>query len=296
MKNVSLPSRYSTARRFSAGWSSVIYISRKQLTNGTTRPVIIKRLRRIIRGQNSKLNRSHLVAAMVREASALKKCRHAGIPRFVEWLDLFGDPCIVMERLPGRTLDEIIESDGTLTWTWAQHVAIRLLEILECVHRAGWIHCDLNPANILLSDEDVYLLDFGAAQKIGEPPEWDWPLGRHRYMPPEHLQGRTETPRYSRLNYSSDVHQIACLLVYLLTLQEAFRLPLEKEEYVTDYLRNLGKWMARPVSDKIRRLSVESHRRDVPNGVDRIISRALEPDPHARYASAAAMKLEILSL
>lgn len=233
---------------------------------------------------------------MLREASALKNCRDAGIPEFVEWLEIQGDPCIVMEHLPGQTVDQIIEANGPLTWQYAVQMTLRLLEILESIHRAGWIHCDLNPSNVLLNGEHVYLVDFGAAQRIGKPPQWEWPLGRHRYMPPEHLQGRNERPRYSRLSFSGDLHQIACLLVYSLTLRESFRLPLEEEEYATDYLTNLGNWMAQPVASKLQTLSIERYRPDVPSGLDRIISCSLEPNPDARYSSATAMRIEILQL
>lgn len=291
-----LPKRYRNLRRMGAGWSSVIYVGRERLPGDTDRTVIIKRLKRRVIDHHPEVSRPHLINAMKREAFALRQCQHDSIPRFVEWLEVCGDPCIIMEHLPGKTLNRVLEARSPLTWDNTRRVALRLLEILEHIHHAGWIHCDLNPGNILLHGEDVYLLDFGAAQQVGNPPQWEWPLGRHRYMPPEHLLGRTEVPHYSRLCFASDLHQVACLIVYLLTQQESFRPPLACEEYGTDYLNNLGHWMAEPVVKKMRLMSVERRRADAPSGLDHVLSRALEPEINARFTSAKEMKLALFAL
>jgi hypothetical protein len=115
-------------------------------------------------------------------------------------------------------------------------------------------------------------------------------------MPPEHLLGRARQPRYARLGPPGDQHQLACLLIYLLLDREPFRRPLADEDYGTTYLSALGRWMAQPAASKMRTLAVEARRADVPRGLDRVLARALEPEPDNRYASVTAMRAAFSAL
>lgn len=291
-----LANRYQVLEPVAEGWSSTIYSCRWQRLDGSNVPVMLKQLKRHIIGQEPHISRPHLIEAMIREALALSSCNHPSVPDFVELLWVNGDPCIIMQTLPGKPLSHIVKVQGSLNWNTVKQIALHLLDILAYIHSIGWLHCDINPGNILLHQKEVYLLDFGAVQRLGIPPYWEWPLGRHRYMAPEHLLGRDENPRYARLGPASDLHQLACLLVYLLTCQEAFRRPLECEEYATDYLRALGQWMAQPVDKKLQLLAIEPRRADVPAGLDQVLAHALDPDPNQRFSSAAAMRAEIEAL
>jgi serine/threonine protein kinase len=237
-----------------------------------------------------------LVMALSREADALQECRGAGIPNFIDWIWLHGDPCIRMERVAGSSLADTLDREGPLPWEVVLPIASELLTCLDRIHRRGWVHCDINPGNVICNRTVVSLVDFGAAQRIGAPSQWIWPLGRHRYMAPEHLNGRWEAPRYSRLSTMSDQHQVACLIVHLLTGEQPFRPPLEEEDYGTTFLAALGAWMSQPADVKMRTLGVETRRNDVPAGLDDILARALDPEPDRRYTSAAQMRMAFLSL
>ncbi len=278
--------RYVIGKQIASGWSSNIFIGKWHQRNGKSKAVIFKLLKHEIIEQSADV-RPHLIEAMSREALALFACSHSYVPKFVEWLWFEDNPCIVMEKVPGTPLTYILQHSATLEWAMAYNIICKLLKILEHVHSCGWIHSDLNPGNILLYREDVYLIDFGAAFRPETPPYWEWPLGRHRFMSPEQLLGCSDVPRYRRLTTASDLHQIGCLLSYLLLGQEPFRSIHLDEDYSEDYLKVLGKWMSQSVEQKLLSVGVESRRPDVPLGVDRVLEQLLEPNPDKRLSSAS---------
>lgn len=281
-------------RKVAEGWSSIVYEVPWEASSRTHR-AILKRLRRCVIDQDPVLSRPHLVEAMEREATALAGIRHDSIPKLIARTSLGEDPCLLLEWKPGRCLSQFMESHGPLAWPLVKQIALQLLDILSTIHAKGWIHCDLNPGNVLLGQQ-LFLVDFGACQRIGRPLQWDWPLGRHRYMGPEHLLGRYEKPRYQQLGPASDLHQVACLLIYLLLGKEPFRPPFPEEVYATQYLLKLGIWMDYSVEKKMKSLSVEAVRKDVPKGLDHVLARGLEPNPTRRYSSAGAMSAALKTL
>ena len=103
-----------------------------------------------------------------------------------------GDPWIVMEALPGRTLEEILHNEGPLPVDLVTSLGLRLLDALQATHRAGIVHCDVKPGNVQLCDGGrVVLTDFGIASTVGNgsstTPEWI--AGSPPYMSPERVHG-----------------------------------------------------------------------------------------------------------
>lgn len=281
--------------RLAEGWSADLYAPRTT-TASSTPSWVLKRLKRKVPDMDPRESWPELVMALAREADALQECRGAGIPNFLDWIWVEGDPCIVMEHVPGWSLADTLDRDGPLSWNAVLTTVTELLICLDRIHRRGWVHCDVNPGNVICGQTVVSLVDFGAAQRIAAPSQWGWPLGRHRYMAPEHLNGRWDAPRYSRLTAMSDQHQVACLTVHLLTGEQPFRAPLDEEDYATDFLAALGTWVSQPAEVKMRTLGVESRRNDVPPGLDDVLTRALDPEPGRRYVSAGQMRTALRSL
>jgi serine/threonine protein kinase len=239
--------------------------------------------------QDAVLSRKHLIEAISREAISLAVCDHPQIPGLVEYLWIDDRPCIVMHQVFGETLSKILAARGVLGWNLSTALVNQILEILSYLHERGWLHCDLNPGNILLGDGDrVCLIDFGAAQRIGLPPFWQWPLGRHRFMGPEHLNGRFVVPPYRELGPSSDLYQVACLFIFLLTGRELFRSPFENESYA-DYLIELGQWMELPTRKKLADIIESLDFSDVPDDLIGFFDTALNPRPENRFRTAGAM-------
>jgi eukaryotic-like serine/threonine-protein kinase len=154
-----------------------------------------------------------------REALAARRLRH---DRCVRAYDVGHDAShvyIAYEYVAGRTLRETIRA-GALTDRSAVEVAAQVLDALAHAHRAGIVHRDVKPANILVEDRDelsIRLLDFGLAQfdgadtltAVGDVP------GTLAYIAPERLAGADASPQ-------SDVWSVGVLLWETLTDRHPF--------------------------------------------------------------------------
>jgi hypothetical protein len=161
-----------------------------------------------------------------REALAARRLRH---DRCVRAYDVGHDTShvyIAYEYVPGRTFREALRT-GSLSDRDAVEVAAQVLDALAHAHRAGIVHRDVKPSNILLEDRDeiaVRLLDFGLAQfdgadtltAVGDVP------GTLAYIAPERLAGEEATPE-------SDVWSVGVLLWEVLAGRHPFwGLPLQE--------------------------------------------------------------------
>src|SRR5690349_16536498 len=138
-----------------------------------------------------------LVKRFDREVEAMRRAQH---PRLVAILDsgaILGVPYLVMERLGGRPLGDVLER-GALSISRAQHLAREILEGVGAAHERGVIHRDLKPDNIIVvgdeGDEHVKILDFGLAKVVSDTggsvlTRTGFALGTPSYMSPEQAKG-----------------------------------------------------------------------------------------------------------
>jgi serine/threonine protein kinase len=136
-------------------------------------------------------------ARVVQEARALARVRH---PSVVPIYDVFfagEDPWIVMEYVRGRPLADLIRDERTLDERFIARIGRDVLRGLMAVHRAGVVHLDVKPTNILV-DEDgsTCLVDFGIAGMAGDPSMSGQSIwGTLDFIPPERLRaGATVGP------------------------------------------------------------------------------------------------------
>ena len=104
------------------------------------------------------------------EARALARFDHRNIIKVHRFFEAHGTAYIVMEYAEGETLSAFLERKGTLKEAELKAILYLLLDGLEVVHRADFLHRDIKPGNIIIRDEDnsPVLLDFGSArQAIG---------------------------------------------------------------------------------------------------------------------------------
>lgn len=138
-----------------------------------------------------------LRARLVREARALATARHPGIVEVFDGGILEdGTPYFAMERLEGRTLEGLLAARTRLSAEDTAAVMLQLCEALDAAHRAGVVHRDVKPANILLvrecdGRERVKVVDFGTAL-VDRPGEDKLSgigaiIGTPAYMAPEQL-------------------------------------------------------------------------------------------------------------
>jgi serine/threonine protein kinase len=179
---------------------------------------------------------------------------------------------IVMEHCAGGTLTDVLASEGPFAPDRATHVAAAICSALDFAHRAGVVHRDVKPDNVLFSDDGTLkVADFGiakAAYASGDITTTGSILGTVTYISPEQAEGREPDAR-------SDVYSTGVLLYELL----AGRPPFAGETDVATAMMHL-----REAPKPLRALKPQ-----VPRQLDAIVMKALAKDPAARWGSAAEL-------
>ncbi|GAA4609732.1 hypothetical protein BJY16_007481 [Actinoplanes octamycinicus] len=136
------------------------------------------------------LDRTEILRNTVREARAAARLDHPNVIRIFDVVRAAGRSWIVMEYVPSRSLHDIVTRDGPLTHRHAARIAATLLDALDAAHRAGVLHLDVKPHNVLIAEDGrVVLTDFGLATIVAVPPGHDEPLlGSPHYIAPERLR------------------------------------------------------------------------------------------------------------
>ncbi len=186
-------------------------------------------------------------------------------------------PYIVMEYVAGRTLREIIRDGRKILPERALELTSGVLAALDYSHRAGIIHRDIKPGNVMLTPSgDVKVMDFGIARAVSDASstmtQTAAVVGTAQYLSPEQARGETVDSR-------SDVYSTGCLLYELLT----GRPPFVGDSPVSVAYQHVRE-LAQPPS---------THDEDLTPALDAIVMKALAKNVGDRYASAAAMKADI---
>jgi serine/threonine protein kinase len=133
------------------------------------------------------------------EAQAAARVRH---PHVIRTLDVLPDPegpWLVMEYVPGCSLQQLIQQRGALPPARVAEIGLAVLDGLGAAGRAGLLHLDVKPGNVLIGDDDrVVLIDFGPAVTvagIAALTDARVVLGSPKYIAPERLFDRTSTAR-----------------------------------------------------------------------------------------------------
>jgi hypothetical protein len=133
----------------------------------------------------------------LREARAIARLSHPNVVRIFDVLTSDGDPWIVMEYVRGRTLQEILATDGPLPVPRAVDLGLGVLAALRAAHRSGVLHRDVKPGNVLLGEDGrIVLTDFGLATVPGDPvvTRTGLVLGSPAYLAPERAKDGTAGP------------------------------------------------------------------------------------------------------
>ncbi len=181
-----------------------------------------------------------------------------------------GFPYLIMEYVPGRTIRQLLTTNGSVTSAHALEIMKAVLAGLSAAHEAGFVHRDIKPENVLITDTGVIkVTDFGLARIIDDTPVSDSTgavlLGTMAYLSPEQVQQRT-------IDQRSDVYSAGILLFEMLTGRVPYmgNSPLE-----VAYMH---------VNNDVPAPSTIAH--DVPPAVDHLVLAATRRNPNDRFANA----------
>src|SRR5215475_2779509 len=104
----------------------------------------------------------------LREARAIARLNHPNVVRIYDVVAAEPHPWIIMEYVPSRSLQQVLEEDGPMRPAEAARIGLGMLAALVAAHRAGVLHRDVKPSNVLLSEDRVVLTDFGLATLVGD--------------------------------------------------------------------------------------------------------------------------------
>lgn len=190
--------------------------------------------------------------------------QHPQIPTLIAILDSVRDICLVQSYVPGKNLEQVLQSEGTFDEARVRSLLLSLLPVLQFIHDQGIIHRDIKPENILLPGDNhpPVLVDFGAAKTAPTPTELERTgtvIGSAGYAAPEQALGKAVA--------ASDLYGLGVTCLHLLTGEHPFDLySVAEDRWVW------RPFVAAPVSAALARV------------LDRLAARSLR----SRYASADA--------
>ncbi|MEU5987870.1 serine/threonine-protein kinase [Spirillospora sp. NPDC047418] len=159
-----LAGRYRLVQRLGAGGMGVVWRARDELIG---RDVAVKEL--LLPDHLSAEQRDHAAQRALREARAAALLQHRSIVTVHDVVMDEGRPCIVMDLLPGRSLDTILADEGPLPPDRVARIGLEIVGALRAAHAQGILHRDVKPANIFLREDGAAVLtDFGIAALEGE--------------------------------------------------------------------------------------------------------------------------------
>ncbi len=261
--------KYQIVERLGAGGMGEVYKVQHTFLGAT-------RVIKVIRPQISENKDAH--DRFLREAKAATKVQHPNVATLHDFSALpDGSHYMVWEYIDGENVAQRIRSRGTLQPRYAVRIAIEALHGLEAIHRAGIVHRDISPENIMITrgdEERVKVIDLGVAKvedSVDNATRAGVFVGKLRYASPEHLGFLNEG---ERIDGRADIYSLAMVLYEMLTGRPPFE-ATSPHEYILLHSRE----------QQFKPLDLPSN---LPGGTElqTVLARALERDRNKRYATA----------
>jgi serine/threonine-protein kinase len=252
--------KYVLERELASGGMAVVYLATLRGAGGFEKRLVVKQIRAELASDEA------FVERFVAEAKTTVELSHPNIVPVYELGVEQGVYFIAMELARGVTLSELLKADGPLSPEEGAYLGVEICRALDYAHRrAGIVHRDVTPRNVLVDEEGaVRLIDFGIAAPVTvDESARERVFGSPGHMPPEQLRGGRLTP-------ATDVFAAAALLIEVWTGAAPFRRATKAES-------------ERAVLEPPPRLSSRDPKLAP---LDELVSRSVAPEPSLRPQSA----------
>jgi serine/threonine-protein kinase len=181
---------------------------------------------------------------------------------------------IVMEFVPGETLESIITREGPLDISRALDYTCQISNAVDHAHRQGVLHRDLRPANVLVTESGMLkVADFGTSRFLEIAAHGTTVIGSPPYMAPEQFQGKAV--------FASDIYSLGVTMYQMMTGVLPYDTPSPSD---LDRLMRGDLFSAPRVKNP-----------KIPKAINDIVLKAMAPEIPARYQRAAALLEDVLA-
>jgi beta-lactam-binding protein with PASTA domain/tRNA A-37 threonylcarbamoyl transferase component Bud32 len=260
--------RYELARQIARGGMAEVYLARDLLLD---RPVALKML-----FPELSVDRS-FVERFRREAQAAANLSHPNIVSVFDWGEADSTYFIVMEYVDGRSLSNLLRTEGPLLADRAAGIGAEVAAALAFAHSHHVIHRDVKPGNVLLADNgQVKVTDFGIARAANASESLTQTgavMGTATYFSPEQAQGMSVDGR-------SDIYSLGVVLYEMVT----GRTPFSAENPITVAYKHVRETPPPP-----REVNPS-----VPPEFEAVILQAMAKSPDDRYQTAEELRADLV--
>jgi len=207
-----------------------------------------------------------VVERLADEARLLRSVSHPNVVRALDdGTGSDGMPFLVMDRAFGTPLNQLIAQHGSLPRERIIVIASQLLAGLAAIHDAQIVHADLKSHNILVDEVNIVtIIDFGLARAVTTTVTTnDLIAGTPAYMAPEMIAGASPS-------VTADIYAAGTIIYEMLTGS-------------TPFCGHISTILTRQLAETVEPPSMRALGRGISAAMDRVVLRALEPTPSARY-------------
>lgn len=214
------------------------------------------------------------------ETSLYLYMNHPSIPKLVDFLDIGGHLYIVMEYIEGKNLEEYIYSiAGLIPEERALPMFLKILDTVGYMHSKGYLHLDIKPSNIMLTDDnEIKLIDLGIASRMSNA-STSTGYGTPAYMAPEQSS-------MGRCGVYTDIFALGVMLFEMLTAHLPFYSNKSNPKEAREEIRNRIKY------DSVPRMNV--YYPFINSNLQNVVEKAMEKEPVCRYQSCEEFRDAIL--